>query len=160
MKQALFGRSRRVVKHPEPAWAERADCEIVADISDRGMVPSLEALACAVLEDDRYTVACIPFFATDIALGDTITVDDEGRARRVETSGHTVFRVWFGDSAEPLTRLEVDAKMSDFGAQVEKFSEDLIAIDAETELVSERVFGYLEAEDAAGRLAFETGHTS
>jgi len=142
----------------EPIWRERANFIVVAPLPERDR---FEQLWCRQLTESIFEVCCLPFFLYNVASGDVVETEttSEGAfsVRRVtEHSGRHVFRVLFSDlSAEPQS--EVQDRVIGLGGEVERATRKLMAIDAENERVASRVADYLQTEEAAGRLLYETG---
>ncbi|MBB4795360.1 DUF4265 domain-containing protein [Streptomyces nodosus] len=119
--------------HPEPAWRDQADSLVMYDLTDSGMPGKWEQLWAKRLDDDRYMLCCIPFFTSDIALGDIFTTTSSGGFElSVDTvavrSGNVVIHALFredatteenedrqGDLIEESVRLGVDREVFQLG---------------------------------------------
>jgi len=150
--------TNRYTAHPEPLWRERANFIIVAPLPEKDR---FEQLWCRQLTESTFEVCCVPFFLYNVALGDIVETEttSEGpfNLRRVtQPSGRYVFRVLFPNvSAE--RRSDVQNRVIGFGGAVEWATPKLMAIDAENQGVASRIADYLQTEEDAGRLAYETG---
>lgn len=142
--------------HLEPAWRNRANFVIGAPLPEPGRAEQLWARQ---ISDDRFEICCIPFFLYDIALGDVVATDENHDVVRVvEPSGRYVFRVWFGESAQPPQAIA--ERLTDLGALLEWSSANLLAVDAADAAQAQRVADFLAEQEHAGQLTYETGRSS
>lgn len=151
------------VQHTDPAWRDRSNFIIAADVSSYSQAADREQLWARQLGDDRFEVCCIPFCLYDVALGDVVETVSAGTRkymlnRVVEPSGRFVFRVWFGGSFHP--RNEVEAELVAMGALTEWSSLNLLAVDASNASVAQAIADFLALAEGAGRLLYETGRSS
>ncbi len=145
--------------HSQPVWRERSNFIIATSIDSGNTDVQTEQLWARKIDERHFELCCIPFFAYDLALGDVVETDDGYMARRVSTpSGRYVFRVWFGESFHP--RDEVAAELESLGALVEWSSRNLVAVDARDATHAKELADYLQAQEDAGRLMYETGKTA
>ena len=147
-----------VAVHPDPVWRDRSDFVIFAKLEDA----KWEQLWARKLSERRFMICCIPFFAYDLALGDEVEVGPAGGKQYVvgrvaAASGHYTFRVWFGDARDASIRDEVIAAIRPVGCEFEWSSANLLAIDARTADIAQNVADYLQTQEDAGRLSYETG---
>lgn len=166
MDDASAEHGKDTVVHQTPAWGDRANFIIAAEIDTHDLEnPHFrwEQLWARQLAADRFEICCIPFFVYDLALGDEVMTYSELDRQFVvksvaKKSGHYTFRAWFKD---PHARDEVHAKMHAIGVLFEwRFpGGNLLAIDA-PEPLAQTVADILWAEEQAGRLEYETGRTS
>jgi hypothetical protein len=141
--------------HEAPVWRDKADFLIGAPLAEAGRAEQLWARK---LGDTRFEICCIPFFLKDVALGDVVETDANYDLERVvERSGRYVFRVWFGESSYP--RQEVAAELTRLGALLEWSSTNLLAIDAVDKRHAQVIADYLDAQERADRLLFDTGRS-
>jgi hypothetical protein len=150
------------VVHQDPAWRDRANFIIHAELPEKDRPKRFEQLWARQLSDDRFEVCCIPFFAFDLALGDVVaTASREGRTyvvdRVVEPSGRYVFRVWFGQSFYP--RDEIASGLTALGSLIEWSSRNLLAVDAVDGENAQLVAHFLMEREKAGHLLYETGRS-
>lgn len=149
-----------IASHAEPAWRDRADFIIVADISESQDKVEREQLWARQIADYRFEICCIPFFAYDLALGDEVETDENYLIKQVaRSSGRFVFRVWFESESTPLHREKVVDAVRKFGCTIEWPSQHLLAIDAPAADAAKKVADYLHARQTAGYLTYETGRT-
>ena len=97
-----------VAVHQAPIWREHADFIITAAL-DKGR---WEQLWARQIEPTLFEICCVPFFVYDLALADHVETapmleKEYVVTRVVKRSGRQVFRVWFGDTTDPLTRDQV-----------------------------------------------------
>jgi Domain of unknown function (DUF4265) len=156
-----------VAVHQEPIWRDRANSIIMVDVSDEGNPPRWEQLWPREVESHRYQLCCIPFFAYDLALGDIVDTETKGEHQYavrsvVEESGHSTFRIWFGNSSGPDGHREggihhrVLADLTAQGALMEWSSHNLLAVDVEPKIV-QQIPNYLWGLEQQGTLEYETG---
>ena len=145
----------REAVHKDPVWRDRSNFIIAASIDPGSTGVTTEQLW-ARREDDRYEICCIPFFVYDLALGDTVEVDaDHLVTDVVARSGRFVFRVHFGEADQP--RDEVMERLEGLGALAEWSSHSLVAVDARGESHAQEVADFLQEQEDAGHLMYETG---
>ncbi len=66
---------RQVVVHDTPAWRDRADFIIAAQLREADQPKRWEQLWAGQLGDAEFEVCCIPFFVYDLALGDVVATE-------------------------------------------------------------------------------------
>lgn len=148
-------------RHNAPAWRNRANFVIAADIAASPEKQEWEQLWARKISDTRFEICCIPFFAYDLALGDEVETDGDHVLRRVlKASGHFTFRVWFGNSTDPGDRTRAMEIVQREGCEHEWSSENLLAIDAPTQETAQALAVALAALQQEGLVTFETGRTS
>jgi len=146
----------REAVHTDPVWRDRADFIIAASIDPGSTGITTEQLWARSLDDARFELCCIPFFAYDLALGDTVEVDaDHLVSRVVEPSGRYVFRVHFGSPEQP--RDEVMDQLAGMDVLTEWSSDSLVALDARDHDHAQQVADVLQEREDRGHLVFETG---
>ena len=153
--------SEKFSTHAEPVWRERSDFIINAPLAEAGR---FEQLWVEKVGENQFRVCCIPFFLYDLALGDVVETAAQGERRYVFSrvlmkSGRYVFRAYF---ERPQYRFR-DASVEELGrldALVEWSSPSLLAIDACDHAHAQLVADYLQEQESAGRLMYETGKTT
>lgn len=147
--------SRIEAVHRHPAWRDRSNFIIAANIDPGSTGVTTEQLW-ARQDGDRYEICCIPFFVYDLALGDVVEVDgDYVMTLVVEKSGRYVFRVHFSQTGQ--AKDEVVERLQAVGALAEWSSNSLVALDAPDESHAREVADFLQEQEDAGRLVYETG---
>lgn len=147
-------------RHNAPAWRDRADFIISADISSDPGQREWEQLWARRCNVGIFEICCIPFFVYGLALGDEVEVDADNVIRRIVTrSGHTTFRVWFGQSSELRARDSVMRIVASGGLDHEWSSTNLLALDAPTEAVAESLAAELAHLAKVGGVIFESGES-
>lgn len=145
--------------HREPVWRDRSNFIIATSIEPDKCGMSTEQLWARRVDGRLFELCCIPFFAYDLALGDVVEVDSDYMVSRVsKPSGRFVFRAWFGESFHP--RDEVSAELESLGALIEWSSENLLGVDARDAAHAQQIADYLQEQEDAGRLMYETGKTA
>lgn len=151
--------SVREATHDQPAWRERSNFILATAIESGNTDVMTEQLWGRKIDDRHFELCCIPFFAYDLALGDVVETDENYLIRRVsKPSGRYVFRVWFGESFHP--RDEVAAELKSLGALLEWSSPNLLAVDTRDAAHAQQVADYLQKQEDAARLVYETGKTA
>lgn len=145
--------------HSAPAWRERADFIINARLPEAGR---FEQLWVRRVGEDQFEVCCIPYFLYDVALGDTVETAPQGvrqyvLSRVLNRSGRYVFRAYF-ERPQYRYRDSTVEGVQELGAQVEWSSPSLLAIDVDRPS-AQKVADYLQEQENAGRLMYETGMT-
>jgi hypothetical protein len=148
--------------HLNPIWRAKANfligawCYEVKNSAtrDREQIWSRKILS------ERFEICCIPFFVYDLALGDEVETEAEGEfqhmiSRVVKPSGHSTFRVWFGETASPTIREEVTKDISDLNCLMEWYSTNLLGVDAPSDNHAQALANYLHQKE----LIYETGRT-
>jgi hypothetical protein len=139
--------------HERPAWRDKANFVIGANLEESGRTEQLWARQ---ISDVQFEICCIPFFLYDLALGDVVETDERYTfVRVVREAGRAVFRVWFGDSA--YSKEEIEKQVLGLGGLVEWSSENLMAVDALDGETADRIFDYLRDHHDQGHLQVEIG---
>jgi len=156
MLQSVAGNHRRGdALHDAPGWRDKADFVIGAPLPEAGRAEQLWARR---VSDRRFEICCIPFFLHDVALGDVVETDPGYDLTRVlERSGRFVFRVWFGEASH--SRQEVADQLAGLCAMLEWSSANLLAVDAADEAHAQAIANYLDEQERADRLIYETGRS-
>jgi hypothetical protein len=139
----LVADDKEIAVHLSPVWRSKADFLIHADLASAALPGKWEQLWVRRLDENRFELCCIPFFATGLALGDQVdTAEVQGKQHVVHSvlaeSGHTAARVAF-------------LKLDQFEAQAPRVIEEMRRVGCLFEWHS---VGYL-AIDIADRRAFQ-----
>ena len=157
--------------HLNPVWRDRANFIIgawVPPIEEGSTIRGWEQLWSRQLADNRFEICCIPFFASDLALGDEVeTATEDGETyiiqRVVKPSGHWTFRTWFGDLPDPVIRNEVAdevlREVEQLGCLTEWYSANLLGISAPSDSQAQAVADLLCRREQLGHLTYQTGKT-
>lgn len=139
--------------HPNPIWRSRANFIVAVKLEHPGYREQLWARSASAT---RFEICCIPLFAYDIALGDFVETDADYNILRVaRPSGRYVFRAWFGQSDHPQD--DIVEALTRLGAQTERYSKELLAIDTADARHAQAVADFLSGHENQGRLIYETG---
>lgn len=155
-----------VIVHSAPAWRDRADFIITADIGESGSLKKWEQLWARRLANSRFELCCIPFFVYDVSLGDEVETAPKGERKFViqrvsKSGGHATFRVWFGDSSEPSAVRDRTMRMVEKTASIFEWSStNLLALSATSPKSATLLANFLFEEEQAHRLKYETGRRS
>lgn len=143
--------------HQEPVWRGRSNFILAAEVSGSSKIAT-EQLWGRQVDEFRFEICCIPFFVSNLALGDVVETDSNYLVRRVvQPSGRYVFRIWFGESFQP--RDEVVRDLVGLGALTEWSSPNLLGVDASDEDHAQVIADFLDEREKAGQLIYETGRT-
>jgi hypothetical protein len=161
MQRSTFHTGDFEARHLKPAWQDRADFVIAANISERSEKVEWEQIWARRLSDRRFEICCIPFFAYDLSLGDEVETNADFVIERVvRWGGHFTFRVWFGETRSSAVREEIGADLLRLGLGHEWSSENLLSIGASDQEVAEQLASKLQAKEQDGQLMYETGKSS
>jgi hypothetical protein len=152
--------STREAVHRDPLWRDRSNFIIAVQVDPADTNITTEQLWSRKIDNLHFEVCCIPFFAYDIALGDTVEVDADYLVKRVSSpSGRYVFRVFF-ECGNHALRDPTVASLQALGALVEWSSPILLAVDALDQAQAQLIADYLHNQEQHGRLIYETGKTA
>lgn len=148
-------------EHQNPVWCDKANFIIAAYLGEKDGRNEWEQLWALRLDERRFSICCIPFFAYDLALGDEVETDGNHVVHRVvKGSGRYTFRVWFENSTRLGTKDEVLFQMGRVGVDLEWSSENLLAVSAGDADQAQQVAEYLHAQQSTGYLTYETGRVA
>jgi|SRR5690625_140212 len=90
----------KIAVHAHPAWRDKANFMIFADLSESGLSGRWEQLWSRQLSETEFQLCCIPFFTYGLALGDRVTTGPAKDKKYViqsvtRKSGRLVYRIWF-----------------------------------------------------------------
>jgi hypothetical protein len=105
--------TNEIATHPNPAWREKANFLIFADLGDYGMPGRWEQLWARQEGNESFELCCIPFFTYGLALGDWVRTGSRGSKRYVVTalearSGRIVGRLWLKEVKNPAVREAIE----------------------------------------------------
>lgn len=149
-----------VAVHENPVWRDKSDFIIRAYLEENEGRNEWEQLWVKRVDDWRFSLCCIPFFAYNLALGDEVETDGNYVVQGVvKPSGQFTFRVWFGDSINPRVKEEVLRQLEVMSVLFEWSSANLLAISVKDTDQAQQLADYLYARQNAGDLMYETGRT-
>jgi len=149
-----------VAVHNSPVWRDKANFIIRVYLEEKNGRSEWEQLWALRLDERRFSICCIPFFAFDLALGDEVETDGGYVVQHVVSpSGQYTFRVWFGGSTYPGIKDEVVQHMESLAVAIEWSSENLLALSARDADQAQQVADYLHSRQGSGYLMYETGRT-
>jgi Domain of unknown function (DUF4265) len=132
--------------HLSPAWANKANFKIFADIAEDKKKPEWEQLWVNRENDQSYQICCIPFFTYGIALGDIVTVDDRlVITKKLSNSGHKTVRIWFADTPVSISS-EFGAELFSLGYILEWQSKKMLALSAANQNQFDDLIEFLDAK--------------
>ncbi len=129
---------REQFRHEDAAWAHLANTTAI--------FPGEDIPAQLVPDGDGAMMLCaIPCILPFTALGDVVRVEPD-RVEVISRSGHGAVHLWFGDSFGP--RDEIVERLVSLGALIERFDENLVAIDISPSIADAvlTLLGELESE--------------
>jgi hypothetical protein len=147
--------------HREPVWRERANFIVNAPIEESPAVHTEQLWTRHDPATQLYEICCIPFFIYDLALGDMVAVRVAQNGsyvfeRVIARSGHLTFRIYFG-RAESRFQADVMMDLVKAPIRIERFSENVVALDIEEKDSPQRLADYLAQAQVGGKLVYETG---
>ena len=152
---------KTIATHLSPVWRSKADFLIHADLSSSALPGKWEQLWVRRLEENRFEVCCIPFFAMGLALGDQVdSAPRHGRHHVVQSvlaeSGHTAARAAFLklDEFDALAPRIIE-EMRKVGCLFEWHSVGYLAIDIADRRTFQHMDKVLADYGAAGHLKYE-----
>jgi len=147
--------------HENPIWRDQANFIIAAYLGEKDGRNEWEQIWAKDLGTRRFLICCIPFFAYDLSLGDEVETDEHYVVQRVVTdSGRYTFRVWFGNSVNPSMTSKIKEEIKEFKSDLEWSSPNLLAISVPNLDVAQALAMYLQSQQDAGYLIYETGRSS
>lgn len=153
-----FRRDDYVAIHENPVWRDKSDFIIRAYLEEKDGRNEWEQLWAKQIDDRRFSICCIPFFAYDLALADDVETDGDYVVQSVvKPSGQVTFRAWFGNSAKRGAKDEVLRQLGAIGPLLEWSSANLLAISAVDAVQAQQVADCLHSSQNAGNLIYEIG---
>jgi hypothetical protein len=121
-----------IATHERPAWKDRANFLVFADLSADELGGRWEQLWARQLGATEFELCCIPFFASGLALGDRFETVSKGNRsyvadRVTHRSGRQVVRMWL--AAAPSLRADAEEYLVRSNLLFEWSSTNLLAID-------------------------------
>ncbi|MCK6407034.1 MAG: DUF4265 domain-containing protein [Rhodocyclaceae bacterium] len=147
-----------IAVHPQPAWADRANFVIFADLEPFGMPGKWEQLWARQTAESAFELCCIPFFTYGLALGDEVVTRQKAEKSFVihdciRRSGHFTVRAWLGNLVDEEGRARVVTAVEKISIFSEWSSTNLLAIDASSETLKCALFNTLDV--LSKELSFE-----
>lgn len=147
--------------HENPAWRDKANFIIATYLGEKDGRCEWEQLWAHRLDEKRFAICCIPFFAFDLALGDEVETDESYVLTKiVKCSGNYTFRVWFGNSKDSGIKVEVETHCTELDFTTEWSSPNLLAISVSGAEQAQQLADYLQSQQTRGNLIYETGKTA
>lgn len=149
-----------IATHDAPAWRDRADFLIRADLAAFDMPGRWEDLWVHRLPGSQFQLCCIPFFTYGIALGDVVAARAAGAdwllERVISKSGHRTIRVAVEDASRLAELHEaLHATVASLPVPHEWHGSGYLAIDVPPEDTASRIADAFTAYRANGRIALE-----
>jgi hypothetical protein len=151
-----------ITSHENPAWRDRANYILQADLTDHGMPGLFEQLWARDLGGGRFELCCLPFFTYRYALGD-VAVLQHGSDRFPEVlgpvvtgSGRGLLRIALSGRTE--RREDLHAAVAASGRPHEWRGGGLVAIDIEG-AVPDVIWQAIEGLRAREHAEWEWGST-
>lgn len=142
--------------HENPVWRDKANFIIRAHLEKNEGRSEWEQLWALRLDERRFSLCCIPFFAHDLALGDEVETDDDFVLSRVaRPAGQTTFRIWFGGQ-DAETRQELVREIEAMNSLMEWSSGNLLALSVTDGAEAQKLADYLQSREEQGLLKYET----
>jgi Domain of unknown function (DUF4265) len=152
---------KEIAVHLSPVWRDKANFLIHADLSSVGLPSKWEQLWARQLDDGRYELCCIPFFAPALALADQVDVArKDGKEHVVHSvitgSGRVAARVAFVNDAESdkVARQLID-EMRAANCLFEWYTTRYLAIDIADRSAFQHMNKVLTDHASAGKVKYE-----
>lgn len=146
--------------HENPVWQNKANFIIAAHLGEKDGQNEWEQIWAHRLDNTKFYICCIPFFSFDLALGDEVETNDNYVIQRViKPSGQYTFRVWFGNSFNPLIKDIVIQDVRQLNVEIEWSSENLLAVSASDAIQAQKLAAYLYSKQNMGELVYESGRS-
>ncbi|MFD0378918.1 DUF4265 domain-containing protein [Streptomyces sp. NPDC127112] len=148
------------VVHEQPVARASTNYIARADLAPFGLDGQVEQLWLKAVNDGSYEVACIPFSAYGIALGDVVVLnDDDYVIEVVRNSWHRTLRLLFIPDLPPadLQKATDEIKTEIIAAdlQSEWNGTRLVAVDVPPDTEPSKLFAVMEAVVKAGHAFWE-----
>jgi hypothetical protein len=147
-----------IAVHRLPAWQDKANFLIHADLANFGLAERKEQLWARQLALTRFEICCIPFFTYGIALGDVVetNVDSNEFATVNEKRGHKTFRIAIKkrqDSGE--CHVIVHDMLMKLEALYEWYDSHYVAVDVESAARQEQLVVETHSLQMEGQIFYE-----
>lgn len=149
-------------QHLNPIWRDKADFFIRASVPP--LDPSSddkpwEQLWARKINQTRFELCCIPFFAYGFALGDEVETNNDYMIVDVsKKSGNRTIRIWFTD---PISNERKD-EFADFlfsnGFMHEWYSEHLLGINSSSSIATDQLVDEIKRYESLGIVVYEIGN--
>lgn len=155
------GMSKNVVVHLSPVWRNQSNYIIFGMIEGTEPLPkSWEQLWAKQVSENLFEICCIPFFIYDLALGDQVQTKEFADKKYViqkvtRRSGRRTVRVHF--KKDPGKKDELISYVMKEGCLPEWYSQNLLAIDADSSKKFEKLVKFLEEFADGSTVNFEVG---
>lgn len=146
-----------VAVHENPVWRDKANFIIRVYLEKNEGRSEWEQLWARRLDERRFSLCCIPFFAYDLALGDEVETNADFVLNHVVSySGQVTFRIWFSGQ-DTKTRQELVREIEAMKPLMEWSSDNLLALSVPDGTEAQKLADYLQAREEEGLLQYETG---
>ncbi len=155
-----FQAGDQVYVHENPVWRDKANYIIRVYLEDVDGRSQWEQLWVKKIDERKYIICCIPFFAFDLALGDEVETDENSVVQKVtKPSNSHCFRVWFGNAKSINTKDMIVKELEGMCSFIEWSSENFLAVSVE-ENSAKKVADYLYFNENEERLNYETARSA
>lgn len=153
MKDVTYRAGDYEAVHECPIWKDKVDFIIASHLGWDDGRSQWEQIPSRRLGPNQFEVCCIPFFASNICLGDIVETNDEFTIVSVNVnSGHTTFRVWLA-AVNDHHRRELMRGIEIHSRNIEWSSKNLISVSASDDQIAKELDIYLQnMEDMIGAL--------
>jgi hypothetical protein len=148
------------IVHEDPAGRAATNYIARVDLAPFGLDGQIEQLWLMALNDGNYEVACIPFSAYGLALGDTVLLnDDDYVSEVVKTSWHRTLRLLFVPGLPRVALRQgseaIQAEVAMAGLRSEWNGDRFVAVDVPPSTEPTRLFAVMKAAVDAGHAFWE-----
>jgi hypothetical protein len=148
------------IVHEQPVGRAPTNYIARADLAPFGLDGQVEQLWLKAVNDRSYEIACIPFSAYGIALGDVVVLnDDDYVSEVVRKSAHRTLRLLFTPDLPPAELQKAADQIKTEIIEADLVSEwngaRFIAVDVPPNVEPSRLFAVMEAAVNAGHAFWE-----
>lgn len=154
----IFQSTDYVAVHENPIWRDRSNFLIRVYLQENEGRGEWEQLWANQVDDKKFVLCCIPFFAYNLALGDEVETDKNYIVQSVvRASGQYTLRIWFGNSIGNEVKDEVLSYLEAMDVLCEWSSANLLAVSAKNSDHAQQIANYLCTRQSENDLMYETG---
>lgn len=147
-----------IAVHRNPIWHEKSNFMIRAYLENNEGRNEWEQIWAKKIDEKKFLVCCIPFFAYNIALGDEVITDENYVIRNtIKNSEYFTHRIWFDASGGEDFKADVLLNLETMSTLMEWSSDNLLAVSPKGESQNQKILNYLDSCQDTGKLIYETG---
>lgn len=146
-----------IATHKVPAWRQKADFIIRADLANHGMPGRSEQIWARKIDVYTFEICCVPFFTYGFALGDIVETNAEYTILKIaEKRGHMSLRIAVVHKEEQHKLHErMHAWVGRTGLLYEWFSPGYLSVDLPPDAQADIIISSLDSLTQTGEFAIE-----